>query len=39
MGTASGVTIGQVEAWSQKLGAQGITLVPVGALAQTPGAS
>jgi polysaccharide deacetylase 2 family uncharacterized protein YibQ len=39
MGTAKGVTIEQVERWSQKLAAQGITLVPVGALAQTPGSS
>jgi uncharacterized protein len=39
MGTASGVTIAQVQAWSQKLAPQGITLVPVGVLAQTPGSS
>jgi polysaccharide deacetylase 2 family uncharacterized protein YibQ len=39
MGTATGMTITQVQAWSEKLAAQGITLVPVGALAQTPGSS
>jgi len=39
MGNASGLTIAQVQAWSQKLASQGITLVPVGALAQTPGSS
>lgn len=39
IGSASAVTIEQVQAWSEKLAAQGITLVPVGALAQTPGSS
>lgn len=35
---ASRGTIEQLEAWSQNLAAQGVTLVPVGTLAQTPGA-
>jgi polysaccharide deacetylase 2 family uncharacterized protein YibQ len=39
IGIANAVTIEQVQAWSEKLAAQGITLVPVGALAQTPGSS
>jgi polysaccharide deacetylase 2 family uncharacterized protein YibQ len=39
VGTAKSVTISQIQAWSQKLAAQGITLVPVGALAQSPGSS
>lgn len=39
MGYASAVTIAQVQAWSEKLAPQGVTLVPVGALAQTPGSS
>jgi uncharacterized protein len=39
IGSASALTIEQVQAWSEKLAAQGITLVPVGALAQTPGSS
>jgi uncharacterized protein len=39
MGTAKSVTIEQVEEWSQRLAAQGITLVPVGVLAQIPGSS
>jgi hypothetical protein len=39
MGSATRVTIDQLQAWSQTLAAQGITLVPVGVLAQTPGAS
>ncbi|WP_170937360.1 MULTISPECIES: divergent polysaccharide deacetylase family protein [Rhodomicrobium] len=36
---ANRVTIDELEAWSQTLATQGITLVPVGVLAQTPGAS
>ncbi len=36
IGTASRVTIQQVQAWSEKLAAEGITLVPVGALTQAP---
>jgi uncharacterized protein len=39
IGSANAVTIEQVQAWSEKLAAQGITLVPVGALAQAPGSS
>jgi polysaccharide deacetylase 2 family uncharacterized protein YibQ len=39
MGYASKNTIEQLQVWSQTLAQQGITLVPVGALAQTPGAS
>ena len=39
MGTASRTTIEQLESWSQQLGADGVTLVPVGVLAQAPGAS
>jgi polysaccharide deacetylase 2 family uncharacterized protein YibQ len=39
MGYASRSTIEQLQAWSQTLAAEGITLVPVGALAQAPGAS
>jgi polysaccharide deacetylase 2 family uncharacterized protein YibQ len=39
MGYASRATIEQLQAWSQTLAAEGITLVPVGALAQAPGAS
>ncbi len=39
MGYASRSTIEELQAWSQTLAAEGITLVPVGALAQTPGAS
>ncbi|NJM33684.1 MAG: divergent polysaccharide deacetylase family protein [Rhodomicrobium sp.] len=39
MGSASRNTIEQLQAWSQTLARQGITLVPVGVLAQTPGAS
>ncbi len=39
MGYASRATIEQVEAWSQTLGEDGVTLVPVGTLAHTPGAS
>lgn len=39
LGYASRATIEQLEAWTQTLGAQGVTLVPVGTLAQTPGAS
>jgi polysaccharide deacetylase 2 family uncharacterized protein YibQ len=39
MGYASRTTIEQLQAWSQSASAKGITLVPVGALAQAPGAS
>ena len=39
LGYASRATIEQLEAWSRTLAAQGVTLVPVGTLAQTPGAS
>ena len=39
LGYASRATIEQLEAWTQTLAAQGVTLVPVGTLAQTPGAS
>jgi polysaccharide deacetylase 2 family uncharacterized protein YibQ len=39
MGYASKTTIEQLQAWTETLAQQGITLVPVGALAQTPGAS
>lgn len=39
LGYASRATIEQLEAWSATLAAQGVTLVPVGTLAQTPGAS
>jgi hypothetical protein len=39
IGTASAITVQQVHEWSASLAAQGITLVPVGALAQAPGAS
>ncbi len=39
LGYASRSTIEQLEAWSRTLAAQGVTLVPVGTLAQTPGAS
>jgi polysaccharide deacetylase 2 family uncharacterized protein YibQ len=39
LGYASRATIEQLEAWSQTLAAQGVTLVPVGTLAQPPGAS
>jgi polysaccharide deacetylase 2 family uncharacterized protein YibQ len=39
LGYASRATIEQLDAWSQTLAAQGVTLVPVGTLAQTPGAS
>ncbi len=39
MGTASRTTIEQIENWSRHLEAEGVTLVPVGVLAQTPGAS
>lgn len=39
IGSASAMTIEQVQVWSEKLATQGITLVPVGALAQTPGSS
>jgi polysaccharide deacetylase 2 family uncharacterized protein YibQ len=39
LGYASRATIDQLAAWSQTLAAQAITLVPVGTLAQTPGAS
>jgi polysaccharide deacetylase 2 family uncharacterized protein YibQ len=39
LGYGSRATIEQLEAWSQTLSAQGVTLVPVGTLAQTPGAS
>lgn len=39
LGYASRTTIEQLEAWSATLAAQGVTLVPVGTLAQTPGAS
>jgi polysaccharide deacetylase 2 family uncharacterized protein YibQ len=39
MGYASKSTIEQLQTWSQTLAQQGIVLVPVGALAQTPGAS
>lgn len=39
IGTASAATVSQLENWSRTLAEQNITLVPVGALAQTPGAS
>ncbi|MEJ2125058.1 MAG: divergent polysaccharide deacetylase family protein [Alphaproteobacteria bacterium] len=39
IGSVSNVTIEQLQAWSEELSAQGVTLVPVGALALTPGAS
>jgi hypothetical protein len=39
MGYASRTTIEQLQVWSQSASAKGITLVPVGALAQAPGAS
>ena len=39
LGYASRATIEQLEAWTQTLAASGVTLVPVGTLAQTPGAS
>jgi polysaccharide deacetylase 2 family uncharacterized protein YibQ len=39
MGYASRTTISQLEKWSRSDAAKGITLVPVGALAQTLGAS
>jgi polysaccharide deacetylase 2 family uncharacterized protein YibQ len=39
LGYASRPTMEQVRAWSETLAAEGVTLVPVGALAQTPGAS
>lgn len=39
VGTASPATVSQLQNWSRYLAEQGITLVPVGALAQTPGAS
>jgi polysaccharide deacetylase 2 family uncharacterized protein YibQ len=39
MAYASRATIDELEAWSQTLAVEGITLVPVGVLAQTPGAS
>ncbi len=39
IGSVSNVTIEQLQAWSEELATSGVTLVPVGALAQTPGAS
>lgn len=39
IGNATAITVQQVHVWSETLGAQGISLVPVGALAQTPGSS
>ncbi len=39
IGYASQTTIKQLEQWSKALSAKGVILVPVGALAQTPGAS
>jgi polysaccharide deacetylase 2 family uncharacterized protein YibQ len=39
IGNATALTIDQVQAWSERLAEQGITLVPVGALAQAPGSS
>jgi polysaccharide deacetylase 2 family uncharacterized protein YibQ len=39
IGNASVVTVQQVHEWSDTLAAQGISLVPIGALAQTPGSS
>ena len=39
VGNANAVTVQQVHAWSDTLAAQGITLVPIGALAQAPGSS
>jgi polysaccharide deacetylase 2 family uncharacterized protein YibQ len=39
LGYASRATIEQLAAWSQTLAAQSVTLVPVGTLAHTPGAS
>jgi polysaccharide deacetylase 2 family uncharacterized protein YibQ len=37
--SVSNVTIEQLQAWSEELATSGVTLVPVGALAQSPGAS
>lgn len=39
IGSPAGVTVEELQAWTESLAAKGITLVPVGALAQTPGAS
>jgi len=39
LGYASRASIEQLDAWSRTLAAQGVTLVPVGTLAQTPGAT
>ena len=39
MAYASRTTIAQLELWSKALATEGVTLVPVGVLAQTPGAS
>jgi polysaccharide deacetylase 2 family uncharacterized protein YibQ len=39
IGNANALTVQQVHEWSDSLAAQGISLVPIGALAQTPGAS
>jgi polysaccharide deacetylase 2 family uncharacterized protein YibQ len=39
IGNATALTVQQVHEWSETLAAQGITLVPVGALASAPGAS
>jgi uncharacterized protein len=39
IGNATVVTVQQVHEWADTLAAQGITLVPVGALTQTPGSS
>lgn len=39
LGYASRATIEQLEAWARTLAGHGVTLVPVGTLAQTPGAS
>jgi polysaccharide deacetylase 2 family uncharacterized protein YibQ len=39
IGSVNNVTIEQLQAWSKELATSGVTLVPVGALTQTPGAS
>jgi polysaccharide deacetylase 2 family uncharacterized protein YibQ len=39
IGSVTNVTIEQLRAWSKELATSGVTLVPVGALTQTPGAS
>jgi polysaccharide deacetylase 2 family uncharacterized protein YibQ len=39
IGNATPATVQQVQQWSETLAAQGVTLVPVGVLTQTPGSS